>query len=239
MLRPAPPVEDRVRNLQRFIDQARGTGVGVAPTIFAPLTLTYEALGIDRLAYLVYDDPELVIHLLDHFTRDARAVAEAVVDLDVDFVYVADDIAFNTGPFLHPRMMEELWLPRTATIIEPLKSRGIPLAFHCCGNLTLVLPWLIELGFLAIQPVQPTCNDIYALKRQYGERMCFIGNIDVAGCLSFGTVDDVVRETKEHIDRLAYNGGYVAASSHSIIESVKPENYAAMLETIIEYGVYR
>ncbi|MBI2941342.1 MAG: hypothetical protein HYY04_12980 [Chloroflexi bacterium] len=69
--------------------------------------------------------------------------------------------------------------------------------------------------------------------------MCFIGNIEVPGCLSFGTVDDVVRETKEHIDRLAPDGGYVCSSSHSITNRVKPENYVAMLETIVEYGVYR
>ena len=73
---------------------------------------------------------------------------------------------------------------------------------------------------------------------RYGDQICFIGNIDVSGCLSFGTVDDVVRETKEHIDRLAYNGGYVVASSHSITPVVKPENYVAMLETVIDYGVY-
>src|SRR5690606_17287022 len=119
---------------------------------------------------------------------------------------------------------EELWLPRAAHIVEPILAKGFPMGFHCCGNLTHVIPWLIELGFAAVFPVQPNCNDIYALKRQYEDRMCFIGNIEVPGCLSFGTADDVVRETREHIDRLAYNGGYVCASSHSITNRVKPEN---------------
>lgn len=237
-LRPPWPVEDRVRLVQAYIDQARGTSVGVAPCFFAPLTETYESLGIDGLAYKVYDDPKLVLHLLDLYTEDARAMAEAVADLDISFLYLGDDIADNKGPFLHPRMMEELWLPRVARIVEPIKARGIPMAFHCCGNLTHVIPWLIQLGFSAVQPVQPNCNDIYALKRQYGDRICFIGNIEVPGCLSFGTVDDVVRETKEHIDGLAYDGGYVCASSHSITGRVKPENYVAMLETIMDYGVY-
>ena len=238
-LRQPSPIEDRARLVQNFIDVAGSTSVGVCPVIFGPLMATYEALGVDGLGYKVYDDPKLVTYLLDLFTADARAMAEAIAGLDIDYLYLADDIADNNGPFLHPRMMEELWLPRVAHIVEPIKARGIPMAFHCCGNLTKVIPWLIQLGFLAVQPVQPTCNDIYLLKQQYGERMCLIGNIDVAGCLSFGTVDDVVRETKEHIDRLAYDGGYVCASSHSITGSVKPENYVAMLETIIEYGAYR
>ena len=238
-LRPVIPVEDRMRYLQSYIDIARGTSVGVGATFFAPFTDTCENLGVDGLAYLLYDDPKLVTHLLDLYTRDARHVAEAVADLDIDFVYLADDIADNKGPFLQPRLMEELWLPRAAYILEPIHARHIPVAFHCCGNLTQIMPWLIQLGVSAVQPVQPNCNDIYALKKQYGDRMCFIGNIEVPGCLSFGTVDDVVRETKEHIDRLAYNGGYVCASSHSVTPAVKPENYVAMLETIIDYRAYR
>ncbi len=237
-LRRPTPVDDRRRLVQEYIRQASGTTVGVAPVLFGPLMLAYEALGVDGLAYKVYDDRKFVVHLLDHFTKDARAMTEAVDDLDIDYLYFADDVADNNGPFLHPKMMEELWLPRVAYIVEPIKARGVPIAFHCCGNLTKVIPWLLQLGFSAIHPVQPNCNDIYSLKRQYGEQICLIGNIEVPGCLSFGTVDDVVRETREHIDRLAYNGGYVCASSHSIVESVKPENYVAMLETIIEYGAY-
>ncbi len=112
------------------------------------------------------------------------------------------------------------------------------MAFHCCGNLDKVIPWLIQMGFAAVQPVQPTCNDIYALKSRYAGRLCLIGNIDVAGCLSFGARDDVIREVRQHIDLLAGDGGYVCGSSHSITASVKPENYAAMVEAIIEYGIY-
>ena len=238
-MRKPESVAGRRDRLSKYIAAARGTSVGVAPLVWGPLMVACEALGVEGLGYKVYDDLKFVEHLLDIFTSDARAMAEGFADMDIDFVYVADDIAFNNGPILHPAMMEQLWLPRMSHIIEPIKARCIPMAFHCCGNLSKIIPWLIHLGFLAVQPVQPTCNDIYALKRQYAGRICLIGNIDVADCLSFGTVDDVVREVREHIAALAYDGGYVCGSSHSITASVKPENYAAMVEAIIEYGVYK
>lgn len=232
------PLSERRERLQSYIDVARESELGIAPVLWGPLMVVCEAMGVEHLGYQVYDNPKFVEHLLDYCTRDARAMAEILAGMDIDFVYVADDVAFNNGPILHPDMMESLWLPRVAHVIEPFKERGIPMAFHCCGNLSHVIPWLIRLGFLAVQPVQPTCNDIYALKRQYAGRICLIGNIDVAGCLSFGTKDDVVREVREHIAGLAYDGGYVCGSSHSITASVKPENYAAMVEAIMEYGSY-
>jgi uroporphyrinogen decarboxylase len=96
----------------------------------------------------------------------------------------------------------------------------------------------IRMGFKAINPIQPTCNDIYQIKKQYGDEICLIGNMDIAGCLAYGSVDDAVRDTKEHIDRLSANGGYVVSSSHSITEAVRPENYLAMIETAHTYGRY-
>ena len=45
-------------------------------------------------------------------------------------------------------------------------------------------------------------------------------------------------ETREHLERLAPGGGYVVASSHSIVDGIPPENYVAMIKTTLEYGAY-
>ena len=42
------------------------------------------------------------------------------------------------------------------------------------------------------------------------------------------------RETLEHIERLGRDGGYVVASSHSIVDAIPLENYFAMVETAID-----
>ena len=109
---------------------------------------------------------------------------------------------------------------------------------HCCANVTDLIPIIINMGIKAIHPVQPNCNDIYALKKEYGNKMSFVGNMDLAGVLSFGTPEEVVEDTKKHIDKLAPGGGYVVASSHSITDDVPPENYIAMIETAQTYRGY-
>ena len=96
----------------------------------------------------------------------------------------------------------------------------------------------IEMGISAINPIQPNCNDIYKYKKEYGSDICFIGNMDLAGVLVYGTPEEVREDTKRHIEKLADGGGYVVSSSHSITDEVPPENYLAMVEATWEYGRY-
>jgi uroporphyrinogen decarboxylase len=100
------------------------------------------------------------------------------------------------------------------------------------------MPRLVEWGIHLVSPVQPKCNDIYALKRQYGDRIAFRGNMNIEGVLAFGTPAQVRADTREHIERLAGDGGYVVGSSHSIVDAIPPANYFAMIEAACEFGVY-
>jgi uroporphyrinogen decarboxylase len=110
---------------------------------------------------------------------------------------------------------------------------------HCCGNVKDLLPLIIDMGITGIQPLQPNCNNIYELKKEYEGKITFFGNIDIAGVLSFGKPKDVIEDTKKHIDHLAHGGGYVVASSHSIIDTVPFENYIAMIQTAQTYTDYK
>jgi uroporphyrinogen decarboxylase len=80
--------------------------------------------------------------------------------------------------------------------------------------------------------------DIYEVKERWGDQLTLIGNMDIAGPLAFGTPEDVIADTKEHLERLMPGGRYIAASSHSIVDDIPPANFRAMLDTIHEYGRY-
>jgi uroporphyrinogen decarboxylase len=77
------------------------------------------------------------------------------------------------------------------------------------------------------------------VKKQYGERLTLVGNMDIAGVLAFGSPDEVVADTREHIQRLDVGGRYVCASSHSITNDVPPENFAAMVDACHSYGLHK
>jgi uroporphyrinogen decarboxylase len=80
--------------------------------------------------------------------------------------------------------------------------------------------------------------DIAQLKQQYGGRIALKGNVDCAHTLTFGSVADTVRETREVIRKAGLGGGLILSSSNSIHSSVQPGNYLAMWNAIRMYGKY-
>jgi uroporphyrinogen decarboxylase len=77
-----------------------------------------------------------------------------------------------------------------------------------------------------------------ALKREYGQHLgLFGGGIDNS-VLSAGSTQQVRREARRQIRRLAPGGGYIFATIHNISQEVPAENILAFFEAGIEYGAY-
>jgi uroporphyrinogen decarboxylase len=222
-------------DLRNLVHETRKTKVGVAVAIrsvFADSTLS---MGTLDFMLSLYDDPELIVKMMDLYLDFALRIIEIISWYPVDLVLIDDDLADSHGLMIGEAKIRELWLPRTKIIVEKLNSHGLPYIGHCCGKLDEVIPMLIELGYLAVHPIQPTCNDIYVLRAQYGRRIAFIGNIDILETLSLGSEEKVRKEVLEHLTRLGKDGGYVLSSSHTMVNSVAVSNYEAMLKTLREF----
>jgi hypothetical protein len=234
-----PPDMGYVRQyVQRYVDAAAQTNLGVGVAVHSCFARTYEALGFENFAYLLYDDRPLVEHLMDVYTAYAVAVAETVADMPIAFFWLLDDLADSHGLLVHPDVIEALWVQRTARILAPIRARNLPIVYHCDGRLDRVIPFALRLNVSAIQPIQANCNDIYRIKADVGDRLCLMGNVDIAGVLAFGSEEQVASDVRSHIDRLGVGGGYVLGSSHSITSGVKPANYVAMIRAGLEFGGY-
>ena len=81
----------------------------------------------------------------------------------------------------------------------------------------------------------PLSLHAFAIKEQYGDRICLWGNIDVAGVLTRGTPEEVRADTIEHMERLAVEGGYIVGSSHDLSENVPLENVYALRDAVHEF----
>jgi uroporphyrinogen decarboxylase len=215
----------------------RGSRAGISCFIGGPFSTAYLAMGLKDFSLALYDDRAFVETLLDLTTQFCHQAVEVALRSPVDLLWILDDLAFGSGPMIRPRLIRELWLPRIRAIIAPARARGVPVVLHSDGNLTGLIPMVIEAGFDALHPIEPCGGafDIYRVKAEYGRDLCLFGNIDVSGSLSLGGPEEVVADVREHIERLAEGGGYVVSSSHSIQDSVPPANFKAMLDTVVSY----
>ena len=114
----------------------------------------------------------------------------------------------------------------------------MPFVLHSDGDIRPIMQDLLDCGFNAIHPIEPKAMDIKELKRDYGDKLCLIGNIDLAYTLTRGTPAEVEEEVKQRIRDIAPGGGYCVSSSNSIPGYVPVENYRAMIDAVRKYGTY-
>ncbi len=233
--RVKPAVVDK-RRLEDYLETLEGTGIGLWVHLAAGLTAVYEALGFENFCLTLYDDIAFIEELLDLVLEDTLRVIAELTAYEFSFFHIGDDLGFKSGLIVPPDVLEEIWKPRVQRLLAPILRRGFPVTFHSDGNILEAIPMIVELGFCALNPIEPYGMDIYDVKERYGDSLCLVGNIDIAGPLAFGSADEVRRDVSEHLSRLAPGGGYVCATSHSVIDGVPPENYRAMLEVVHASG---
>ena len=68
--------------------------------------------------------------------------------------FLADDIAYKSGPLLSPTWMRTHYFPRLARTVAAAHERGITVLFHSDGNLNEILDDLIEAGIDGLIPLK-------------------------------------------------------------------------------------
>lgn len=188
-------------------------------------------------------EPELLCELMDRLVARRFAEVESIyaaIGDRADMVFgLGDDVASQAALWMSPEHYRRYVKPRHAQIVRFIKARtSAKIIFHCCGACRAILPDLIEIGVDVFNPTQTSAAgmDPFELKRQFGQDLVFWGGIDVQHLLPRGSVQDVEREVKRHIDALAPGGGYVLSPSHIIQRGTPAQNVLAMYRTALEYG---
>jgi len=200
---------------------------------------TSQAMGLENFSYALYENIETIEALFERIGRTYVRIAERLVEMPrLGAVLMSDDLSHAGGPLVSPEVYRKYVFPWYRKIGDVLKGAGLPLIFHSDGNIEMLLDDLADCGVCAIHPIEPLAMDIVEIKRKYGHRFCIFGNIDLEYTLTLGTPAEVEQQVQERIRALAPGGGYGLAASNSVPDYVKPENYRAMVESVMKYGKY-
>jgi uroporphyrinogen decarboxylase len=202
-------------------------------------TLPRYLMGMQDLLRAIVAQPELVKALVDLSVTVNLELAKEVAARGVKIVYTGDDYAYNKGPMMSPEHFRELFYPGLKRVVQGFKELGLFVIKHTDGNIWSIIDMIIDSGIDCLDPIDPLAGmDLGEVKAKYGNRVALKGNVDCAQLLTFGTPDEVIEATKRALKKGMPGGGFILSSSNSIHSSVKPENYAAMLRTVKEFGVY-
>ncbi|RLF01458.1 MAG: hypothetical protein DRJ59_06000 [Thermoprotei archaeon] len=207
--------------------------------VLGPFEYVRHILGsrVDNILRYFYKDPKMLEHIFDVVGHFLSKLTKAFLDIGVDGVWVWDDVGYNRGPFISPKMYKKFVQPQHRRIVEQFRNKNLPAILHTDGNVNILIDHFIDAGFTALQPLEAKAGmDVRVLKEKYGDRLAFIGNIDVRA-LSSGP-EAIKKEVLSKLPIAATGGGYIGGSDHSVPPTVSLENYRLFTRILKKYGRY-
>jgi uroporphyrinogen decarboxylase len=208
------------------------TGVTVT-TVFET---AWALRGLDQMLIDFVSEPDLADQILDIPFRYHLTAAKKLVEMGVDMIWIGDDVGMQTGMLISPRTWRKFFKTRMANFIAALKAINpdVKIAYHSDGNISTIIPDLIEIGLDVLNPIQPACMDPQILKQKYGDKLCFWGSIDEQHTLPFGTAADVRQEVFTRLATLGKQGGLILGPTHHVQLDTPLENFWALVNTITQ-----
>ena len=231
---PNPNDDSTYEPAYNFLQKYKKDKLALA-SIRTGIASTYLSMGIENFSCSLYDDLDFVTTLLDMYSDWSAEAVKHLNDLGFDAIHSADDMAMNSGPMFSPQIFREIFLPRMKKVADNIK---LPWIYHSDGDIVPLMDDLLTLCMNGIANIDAGAMDINRIKRDYGKKICIMGNIDLRYTLSLGTPEETEAETKKRIKEIGKGGGYILASENSLTRICKPENVLAMNRALLKYGNY-
>jgi uroporphyrinogen decarboxylase len=221
-------------------DDARERGLFYYIGFGPGFTKVCNMVGPEQLLITMIEDPSWVKDMLMTDAQLCADIAEEMLGrgFDADAGWIFDDLGYKHRSFFAPRVYRELVQPAHRLMCEPFLRRGKPVLLHSCGYTMELMPALLDTGFAVIQPLEVKAgNDMVALKKTYGDRVAFMGGIDVRA-MAHSDPTVLEREISSKIPAVMQGGGYIYHSDHSVPDNVSFAQYQRVMELVAHYGRY-
>jgi len=201
---------------------------------------TQGIVGSERLLIAMAQEPDWVADMFMTATELIIGTAQFMLEggFRFDGAYLYDDMGYRNGPLFSPRMYRELCLPAHKKVCDFFHGYGLKIILHSCGNVTKLVPDLIEAGFDCLQPLEVKSGmDLIALKEQYGQTLAFMGGIDVRK-MADPDPRPIEEEIRTKIGIAKRGGGYIYHSDHSVPDNVSFERYQYVMDLVQKHGQF-
>jgi uroporphyrinogen decarboxylase len=207
--------------------------IGVSGKIF---TLTWMLMGFNHFAMSLIRAPKLVSAVFEKVAEIQYSALDQVLAMpQVGAVWVVDDLAYNSGPIISVKHLEQFVFPWYKEMARRCHEAGRLFFLHSDGKLDALLPSFINLGLDVIQPIDPTCNDIREIKKKTAGKLTIVGNVSNE-LLQEGSTEGVRAYTRMLLREVAPGGGFMLGSGNSVPDWAQFVNYQAMRETALKEG---
>lgn len=209
-------------------------------SVCEPYEYLWRCIGTENALFWMATEPELLAEFIDRIGSFLYSLCQAQIIAGqgrLSGMYLWGDVAYGKGLLFGLPRWQKLFKPHVKALIDLCHRHGLPVIYHGCGNATELFEDMIAIGLDAYNPLEVKAGlDVVELKKRYGGRLAFCGNIDVP-LLERGNLEEVQKHIMYKL-QAAQGGGWIFQSDHSISSNVDPETYAFAIKTLGEFGNY-
>ena len=224
---PKPEGQGRFHDAENIVRQNPGKfnllqmlGVFEIPCRFAGMEDVMVAMGIDE---------EFANQCFDMTLEFNLGILNQLPDY-IDGVRFIEDWGDQRGLIMGSQYWRKYLKPRLRIMYEECKKKGRAVSIHSCGNITELIPDLIEMGVEIIDPIQPEVMDLKFIKKEYGKDVVFFGGVGAQSTIPLGTAEQVVEEAKQLLSFMSEGGKYILGPSGAMPTEAPVENVVALIE---------
>jgi hypothetical protein len=194
-------------------------------------------MGFEKLMLAFTDQPEL-LHAINRDLLDfnLRLLDQAFRRCVPTFLTIAEDLSYNHGPMISQRTFEAFVAPYYRALLPRLQERGVPLFMDTDGDVTLLVPWLGELGVQGVLPLERQAKVDGSRLRQQFPRLLMVGHFDK---MTMNRGEAAMRAEFERLTPLIRTGGFIPSVDHQTPPGVSLEQYRCYLRLLREFTELR
>ena len=186
--------------------------------------------GLDQILMDMLIHREFVDELFGRLAAIIHSNIDAICRYDVDGLFLSDDYGLQSGLMMRPATWREIIKPHVREIFAHVHDKGKKALLHSCGNVTEIVPDLIDAGLDVLHPVQPEATDMRFIKKEYGDALCLYGGVSTQRTLAHGSPAEVRDETRAVVETMSAGGGFILAPGITLQHDISDENLFAFID---------
>jgi len=218
------PIEERCRAAR---DQSLAEDMMVSQGFVGGYMYMRAMMGPEGLLYGFHDQPDVIRAMMEGwFALMDAALARVQAIVELNEIFLAEDICYNAGLLISPAMFKEFLLPYYQQLMANARGRQkahIHLQIDTDGDCRPAIPLYLKAGMTAMSPFEVASGcDVVEIGRQYPE-LVMSGGIDKR-VLAAGK--DAIEAHLQHImPAMVARGRYIPTCDHGVPDNVSFEDY--------------
>lgn len=182
---------------------------------------------------LLTEEEEVIYHALEWTTKAHIAFAKAQIEAGAHISSMGDSYA--SPNLVSPEIYEKYALPYEKEVVRQVQTPIIPYSVHICGDTNRIIEKMGTTGAKILEIDWKV--DMGRARKVVDEHTVLMGNVNPSDPLYTGTEVQVQNAVKKIITDTK-GKGIIVSSGCAMGDNTKPENVAALVEAVKEYGSY-